>query len=290
MNRTTLRLGTRASALALAQSQLVANELAVLAGRPVELITFTTRGDAITDRPLVEVGGKGLFTQELETALVSGDIDLAVHSLKDLPSVGPEGLILGAVPRREDPRDVIIGQPLAELAHGARVGTGSLRRKLQLLALRPDLEILDIRGNVDTRINKQRRGDFASILLAAAGLARLGRSADVAEFLAVETMIPAPGQGALALQCRESDSVLRTWLSGMHDFATAVCILAERSFLATLSGGCSVPAACHARLIGHGHIELLAFHGEGSRTVLRGEAEDAEELGRQAAEIVRPRA
>jgi hydroxymethylbilane synthase len=285
----TLRLGTRGSALAVAQSGHVAAAITAATGHPVELVRITTRGDAVSDRPLEQVGGKGLFTKEIEVALIAHDVDFAVHSMKDLPGEAPEGLVIAAIPHREDPRDVIVGSRLAELPQGAIVGTGSHRRRMQLQALRPDLDIRGIRGNVDTRIGKQRSGEFAAIVLAAAGLARLGRLGDAAEHLSVEQMIPAPGQGALAVQCRESDGEVRHILQVLHHWSTAVCVAAERAFLITLSGGCSVPAACHARLVHGGEIEVLAFYGGGpspQRVVLVGDREDADALGTEAARRV----
>ncbi len=201
-----LRLGTRGSLLARTQSQHVADAIAAATGRQVELIIITTRGDQIRDRPLQQVGGKGLFTKEIEDAMLSHEIDLAVHSMKDMPTESPSGLTITAVPERVDPRDALVGATLDELARGAVVGTGSVRRAMQLRALRPDLEIRGIRGNVDTRIRKQRDGDYHAIVLAIAGLTRLRRTGEVAEAFGVSIMIPAVGQGALAVQCRSDDT------------------------------------------------------------------------------------
>lgn len=285
-----LRLGTRGSALATAQSGHVAQAITQATGLEVELVLIKTRGDVITDRPLELVGGKGLFTKEIEQSLIDGAVDLAVHSMKDLPGEAPEGLVIAAVPPREDARDVIVGGRLRDLATGAVIGTGSARRRLQLRALRPDLDIRGIRGNVDTRIGKQRSGEYAAIVLAAAGMARLGRLEEIDDFLPIEAMIPAPGQGALAVQCRASDAEVRSVLASIHDFRTAVCTMAERAFLIELSGGCSVPAACYARLVENGGIEVLGFFerdGEGVREVIRGEAEDAEAIGQEMARRLR---
>lgn len=290
MDRKTFRMGTRGSALAVAQSGWVARELERAAGVSVEVVIIKTRGDAITDRPLDLIGGKGLFTKEIEVALLHGDVDFAVHSMKDLPDGMPEGLVLGAVPVREDPRDAVVGGKIGALAPGSVVGTGSPRRRIQLQGLRGDLEVRGVRGNVDTRINKQRSGEYAAVLLAAAGLARLGRSGDIDEILPVDAMIPAAGQGALAVQCRSGDSRIRTALGAIHHFPTAICVDAERAFLATLGGGCSVPAACHAQLVGDGGMRVLAFFAEGEigrRVVIDGEAEDAIALGQRAAAEVR---
>lgn len=197
-----LKLGTRGSLLATTQSGLVAADLTRLTGVEVELVIVKTRGDAVQDRPLAQVGGKGLFTKELEDALLAGEIDFAVHSMKDMPSDMPEGLVIASVPPREDPRDALVGAALADLPPGAVVGTGSVRRALQLRATRPDLEVRGIRGNVDTRIDKQRRGEYAAIVLALAGLTRLGRAGDATAVLSVDEMVPAVGQGALAVQAR----------------------------------------------------------------------------------------
>jgi hydroxymethylbilane synthase len=250
MNARTLRLGTRGSALALAQSGMVAEALTAATGVPVELVPIRTRGDAITDRPLDLIGGKGLFTKEIETALLQGEIDLAVHSMKDLPGDMPEGLVIGATPPRADPRDAVVGGTLAALAPGAIVGTGSARRRLQILSVRPDLDVRGVRGNVDTRIQKQHCGEYAAVVLAAAGLIRLRRLAEADELLDVDAMIPAPGQGILAVQCRRDDGGTRSLLATLHDGVTGRCADAERGFLLELSGGCSIPAACHARDVG----------------------------------------
>ncbi len=286
MERKSLKLATRGSMLAVAQSTLVAKDVERLTGMTVELVLIKTKGDMITDRPLELVGGKGLFTKEIEVALLRGDADFAVHSMKDLPADLPEGLVIGAVPLRADPRDVLIGGKLANLTAGTVIGTGSARRRMQLRAVRPDLEFRDIRGNVDTRINKQRSGEYGAIMLAAAGLGRLGRTADADEFVDVETVIPAPGQGALALQCREQDAEVRQILGGLHDFATGVCVEAERAFLKGIIGGCSVPAAAYGKMTGSGKLRFLAFFAQGDdvrRTVIDGDAEDAVEIGARAA-------
>jgi len=242
----TLKLGTRGSLLATTQSGQVAAAITAATGVAVELVIITTRGDKIQDRPLQQVGGKGLFTKELEDSLLDGGVDLAVHSMKDMPTDNPDGLTIQAIPKRVDPRDVLVGKTLGELGRGAVVGTGSIRRRLQLLALRPDLDIRGIRGNVDTRIQKMRDGQYEAIVLAAAGLARLGKSDEVAQALEVDEMIPAVGQGALAIQCRSEDPEVQGILNAIHDAETATCVAAERSFLTTVSGGCSAPACCHA--------------------------------------------
>ncbi|MBX2797424.1 MAG: hydroxymethylbilane synthase [Myxococcales bacterium] len=247
MTTGTLKLGTRGSQLAMTQSGIVAESLTAATGVAVELVVIKTTGDRVTDRPLQQVGGKGLFTKEIEDALLAGDVDFAVHSMKDMPTDAPEGLIIAAVPERVDPRDALVGARLQDLAAGAVVGTGSVRRALQLRDLRPDLEIRGIRGNVDTRIAKQRAGDYDAILLAMAGLTRLGRAGDVSEALEPEQMIPAVGQGALAIQCRGGDARVIELLESIHHERTGLCVQAERAFLAAVSGGCSAPAACYAQ-------------------------------------------
>jgi hydroxymethylbilane synthase len=245
-------LGTRASALARAQTELVA---ALLAGaRPgLQLSTqvISTTGDRTqeTGQPLPEIGGKGLFTAELERALLEGEIDLAVHSLKDLPTEQAPGVVVAAVTAREDTRDCLVAREassLSELAAGAVVGTSSLRRSAQLAALRPDLEIRSIRGNVDTRIRKVEAGEYDAAVLAAAGVRRLGLEHAVCEWLSPETMLPAPGQGALGIQCRESDMAMRALLAELDDPAARAETTAERGFLESLGGGCAAPVAALA--------------------------------------------
>lgn len=244
-----VRLGTRGSLLATTQSQQVADRLSAATGVAVELVVLKTRGDQVTDRPLQQVGGKGLFTKEIEDALLAGEIDFAVHSMKDMPTDAPAGLVIGAVPERVDARDVLVGARLAELPQGAVVGTGSVRRALQLRHVRPDLELRGIRGNVDTRVEKQRRGEFAAVVLALAGMTRLGRAGDVTEALSLEVMVPAVGQGALCVQCRGDDRAMLDLLGAIHHVPTGICVETERAFLREVSGGCSAPAACHARMV-----------------------------------------
>lgn len=274
----TWRLGTRGSELAQTQSGHVAEALRAVSGDAVELVIIRTRGDQITDRPLAEIGGKGLFTKELEDAMLAGTIDLAVHSMKDMPTEGPPGLVIADPPPREDARDVLVGGTLDDLPEGAVVGTGSARRGLQLRALRPDLEVRGIRGNIDTRIHKQRSGDYDVVVLAAAGMHRTGRQDLIDAYLDVGASVPAPGQGLLALQCREDDLELRALLARLAcPDATDVCAL-ERAFMAALGGGCSVPAGCHARADGDTlHVEAFLGRADGAWvgetvTVVRREA------------------
>lgn len=279
-------LATRGSELAVAQSSLVADALRAQSGRDVELLILSTRGDRIQDRPLAKVGGKGLFTKEIERALLDGQADLAVHSMKDLPTENPPELMIGAIPEREDPRDVLVGASLTTLAQGAVVGTGSARRAAQLRAVRPDLTIVGVRGNVGTRVQKQRDGHVDAVVLAAAGLRRLGMEDVISQLLDPEDMTPAVGQGALAVQCRRADESMRAALAQIHHSATGTCIDAERAFLIRLEGGCSVPAACQAVLHGD-ELQLRgAFEvdGELRRAVLQGSASDGERLGRELAE------
>lgn len=254
-----LRLGTRGSLLARSQSQLVANVLAQVHARlAVELVVISTSGDQIADRPLHEVGGKGLFVKELEQALLAGQIDLAVHSFKDVPVTMPlveqADLVIAAVPAREDPRDVMVSldaRSIDQLKKGARVGTGSLRRRCQLLDLRPDLEIVPVRGNIDTRIRKLREGQFDSIILAAAGLARGGLfDPEIMTPLEIETCVPAAGQGALALQCRASDERTRALIEPLNDAGTFDCVTAERALIRLLRGNCLSPIGALATIQG----------------------------------------
>jgi hydroxymethylbilane synthase len=246
-----LRLGTRASVLATTQSSHVAELVRDRLGREVELVEVTTEGD-VNRAPLAQLGGTGVFVSALRDALLRGDIDLAVHSLKDLPTAPCEGIALAACPVREDPRDVVVardGLTLGELPVGSRVGTGSPRREAQLRALGLGLEIAGIRGNVDTRIGKVRSGDYDAVVLARAGLARIGRLAEATEVLDPLQMLPAPGQGALAVECRSGDADLVAVLAGLDDPHTRAAVEAERAVLATLEGGCSAPIGALAEVV-----------------------------------------
>jgi hydroxymethylbilane synthase len=259
-----LRLGTRGSKLALAQSQQVADQLSAATGRSVRLVVIRTRGDQIQDRPLHQIGGKGLFTAELEDGLREGSIDFAVHSLKDLPTEDSPGLCIGAVPRRADPRDALIGPRLEELLPGARVATGSPRRRLQLRALRPDLQLAELRGNIDTRLGKLDRREHEAIVLAMAGLLRLGVERPDVQPLEPDVFLPAPGQGALGLQCRAADAATLELLSMIEHAPTRAAVQAERSFLAAWGGGCSAPVAAYAEEGEAGMLRLsAAVAGEG---------------------------
>jgi hydroxymethylbilane synthase len=251
-------LGTRGSALARAQTERVIELLATAwPGITCEVRAIVTQGDRTqsSGEPLPAIGGKGLFTAELEEALRSGEIDLAVHSLKDLPTEEPADIVLGAVCLRDDVRDCLVardGLTLAELPPGAVVGTSSLRRTAQLRALRPDLEVRSIRGNVDTRVRKVREGEFDAAVLAAAGIRRLSLEDAVTEWLPGETMLPAPGQGALAVQCRAGDEAVLALLAAIDDPATRAATTAERVFLRDLGAGCTAPVAAYAEPLGAG--------------------------------------
>jgi len=284
----TLRLGTRGSALARWQTDYIAARLnAAWPGLTIEVEILRTQGDRILDKPLPLIGGKGLFTAELEAALHSGAIDLAVHSLKDLPTDLPPGIVIGAIPVRANVQDVAVsrsGQPLAALPPDAVVGTSSRRRAAQLRHAYPHLRTADIRGNVDTRIRKalDPDGAYDAILLAAAGVERLERSDAITEMLPLDLMLPAPGQGALAVQCRDEAGLLRL-LQPLDDAATRAAVTAERAFLSGLGGGCSVPVAAYAVIL-HNRLHLrgrvASLDGRGFVDVAGDAApEDAAELG-----------
>jgi hydroxymethylbilane synthase len=247
-----VRIATRRSALAKWQAHHVSGLLTAREpGLEVQLLELMTRGDRILDVPLAEVGGKGLFVKEIEDALLRGDAQVAVHSMKDLPAVEPPGLVIAAVPVREDPRDALVshGKKLAELPRGARVGTASLRRSAQLQAMRPDLRIETIRGNVATRLRKIDEG-FDAVVLAHAGLRRLGLTDRVAQVFSTEEMLPAVAQGALAIEARQDDAETMRRLAPLEDRATRIQVEAERGFLRKLQGGCQVPIAGHAEVKG----------------------------------------
>ena len=245
-----LTFATRPSALARWQTRHVIQLLrAALPGLDCREYVMTTTGDRVLERPLPEIGGKGLFTSELEEALLSGRVDAAVHSLKDLPVEETPGIVVAAIPARESAQDALVSaesRTLSDLPEGARVGTCSLRRTAQLLARRPDLTVLPLRGNVDTRLRKVLNGEYDAIVLAQAGLTRLGLQAHISEVFPLEVMLPAPGQGALAVQCRSEDRETIALLSVIHDPLTAAAVHAERAFLSGLSGGCSLPVGAFA--------------------------------------------
>lgn len=287
----TIRVGTRGSQLALTQTNQVLGRLRNLHPEMVfEAIVIKTTGDQRQNIPFSEVGTKGMFVKEIEEALLAGEIDFAVHSLKDMPGELPAGLALGAVPPREDPRDALLSRNmrLMELQEGATVGTSSVRRQIQIRAVRPDLHVQELRGNLDTRIRKLAEGQYDAIILACAGLDRMGWSDRIAERLSAEISIPAPGQGALALEARIGDSRAADVLAPLHDRDTADSITAERAFQAALNAGCSVPAGAYATVHGDTlHIIAFLSGADGSdlrRTEATGSRLEAGDIGRQAAE------
>ena len=246
---TALRLGTRASALALAQSGHVAEALSTRSGREVTLVHISTAGDRDQTTRVAQFGSTGVFVSALRDALLTGEIDFAVHSYKDLPTAPAEGLVIAAVPPRADPRDALIardGLTLEKLPAGARVGTGAVRRIAQLLAVRPDLVYVPIRGNVDTRLGKVASGELDAVVLAVAGLARLGRGAEITEAIDPDVVLPSPAQGALAVECRADDLGLVELLAGLDSPGARAEVAAERALLAALEAGCSAPVAAHA--------------------------------------------
>lgn len=285
-----IKVGTRKSALATTQTNWVCSQLESLyPGLTIGTEEIVTKGDRILDVTLSKVGGKGLFVKEIEQALLDKAVDFAVHSMKDMPAEMPEGLIIGAVPEREDPRDVLIsrdGRTFSELPKGAKLGTSSLRRAAQLKAARPDLEILPLRGNIDTRLRKLEEEGLDAIVLAAAGLSRMGWLNRATERLSVDICIPAVGQGALAIQCRADDMEIIELLSTLEHYPTRMEITAERVFLGKLNGGCQVPIGGHAEY----HDDLLSFRGivgtpDGEQLLKDfAEGKDAEALGLTVAE------
>ena len=293
----TLRIGTRASVLAATQSQLVAARLSEHHGVDVELVTISTMGDR-SDAPLTSFGGVGVFVAALREAVASGEVDVAVHSLKDLPTADPDGVRLAAVPTREDPRDALVardGLTLGELPAGARVGTGSPRRAAQLRALGLGLEVVDIRGNVDTRLGMVADGRLDAVVLARAGLARLGRLDAATEVIDPLQMLPAPGQGALAVECRASDTTTADQLGTLDDAVTRLAVGAERTLLAALEAGCSAPVGAYGEAADGEHVPELYLRAvvsavDGSASVrlsATGPLDEAARIGRDlAAELL----
>ena len=288
-----IRLGTRRSLLATTQSGHVADLIRERLGREVDLVEITTEGDT-NAAPLATMGGTGVFVSALRDALLRGEVDVAVHSLKDLPTGSAEGITLAAVPTREDPRDVVVardGLTLGELPVGSRVGTGSPRRAAQLEALGLGVEVVDIRGNVDTRIGKVTSGAYDAVVLARAGLARLGRVDEATEVLDPLQMLPAPGQGALAIECRSDDTDLVAELARLDDPATRAAVTAERAVLATLEAGCSAPLGALAEVVEGEHgdelwIRAIALSSDGRLSVrmsTTGDVEDAAGTGNRLA-------
>jgi len=287
-----LRIATRKSALALWQAEFVKAELERFhPDLTVELVPMSTQGDIILDTPLAKIGGKGLFVKELEQAMLDGRADIAVHSMKDVPVEFPEGLELNTICEREDPRDAFVSnkyKSLDELPQGAVVGTSSLRRQCQVRALRPDLDIRDLRGNVNTRLAKLDNGDYDAIILAAAGLLRLEMPERIADFIEPETSLPANGQGAVGIECRSDDERVKALLAPLEHTETRIRVLAERAMNRRLEGGCQVPIGAYALVNGEQvHIRGLVGAVDGSeilRDEVSGSVENAELLGIQLAE------
>lgn len=281
-----IRLGSRGSKLALWQAEFIQFEIERKTGRKVEITRIKTTGDMILDVPLAKVGGKGLFVKEIEEALLSGGIDLAVHSMKDVPTDLPDRLAIVAITRREDPRDAFLSmkyRKFEELPRGAKLGTSSLRRQTQLLGLRPDLSVETLRGNLDTRIRKMEEGRYDAIILAAAGLRRLGWEAKITEYIPEEMSLPAIGQGALGIEIRVDDPDTREAVSFLNDRDTAFAVRAERGFLKRLEGGCQVPIASYGRTEGDSiFLKGMVGRPDGSEIIrgsARGSTEDPEALG-----------
>ena len=288
----TLKIATRQSPLALWQANYVKDSLQQLyPDLTVELVPMVTKGDVILDSPLAKIGGKGLFVKELENALLNKEADIAVHSMKDVPMQFPEGLGLAVICKREDPRDAFVSnsyRTFSELPRGAVVGTSSLRRQCQLKALRPDLDIRSLRGNVGTRLSKLDNGDYDAIILASAGLIRLGLADRIASFIEVEQSLPAAGQGAVGIECRTDDVQVKQLLAPLADAETTCCVLAERAMNNHLQGGCQVPIGGYA-VLQQGQLYLRALVGnvDGSQ-IIRAEGKsavkNADVLGVQIAE------
>lgn len=287
-----LKIATRQSPLALWQAEYIRNQLMQLhAGLEVELVTFVTQGDKILDTPLAKIGGKGLFVKELEAALLDGRADLAVHSMKDVPMALPEGLSLAVICEREDPYDAFVSnqyEHFDQLPLGAKLGTSSLRRKCQILKQRPDLDLIDLRGNVGTRLSKLDEGLYDAIILASAGLKRLGLRDRIRHHLSAEVSLPAVGQGALGLECREQDQATLDLIRPLLHEETDACVRAERAFNAYLEGGCQVPIAGFATLMGNQlNIEGRVGSVDGNTLLISkmaGGVEQAEQLGVQLAQ------
>ena len=292
-----LRIGTRGSKLALFQAHLVRRLVAAAHGvaeADIAVEVIRTTGDAVQDRPLSEIGGKGLFTKEIEEALLAGTIDLAVHSMKDMAALLPGGLAISAVLEREDPRDAFLSPVAAGidgLPRGARVGCSSVRRSAQLLARRPDLTIAPFRGNVDTRLRKLKDGEVDATFLAVAGLNRLGLQAEITRIIEMDEMLPAPAQGVIGVETREADSRTRDLLAPLHHHPTALTLAAERGFLAAIDGSCRTPVAAFAKLAGDRLsilCEGLATDGSARFTARReGPAAEGARLGAEAAAEIR---
>jgi len=284
--RDKLVIGTRGSKLALWQSNYIKDRLEELTGLPVELKIIKTTGDKILDVPLAKVGGKGLFTKEIEVELIDGTVDLAVHSMKDVPTELPEGLVMAAMPERVDPRDVIVSganYTIDTLPQGGKLGTSSLRRRSQVKTLRPDLEIVDVRGNLDTRMGKAENGELDAVILASAGITRLGWADRITHYISPEQMVSAVGQGAIGIEIREDDEFMQDVCTKILDPDTMTCVTAERVVMKKLEGGCQVPIGAYCRIEGD-ELVMDAFVGsiDGTtilREQLRGPVDDPIGLG-----------
>jgi hydroxymethylbilane synthase len=293
MSAGTLRLGSRKSPMALAQSRQVADMITGRTGRAVEIVGVTTLGD-VSRAQLTQIGGTGVFVSALREALLAGRVDLAVHSLKDLPAGSADGIVLAAVPPRDDPRDALVardGAKLADLPPGAAIGTGSPRRAAQLLALRPGLRCVPIRGNAGTRLAKVGSGELDAVVLASAGLARIGHAAAITQVFETDEMLPAPGQGALAVECPAGQPELQVLLAAVSDPASLAAVTAERSLLEALEAGCHAPAGAYAAGSGQLRMQAVVMSGDGGRALRAhgtAPAEHAWRLGRDlAAELLR---
>ncbi len=291
MSKHIIRIGTRASALALWQTQWVADQLTSrYPDIQLEIKEISTTGDRVRNRPIFEASTVGVFVKELEAALFDGEIDIAVHSLKDLPSKIIPGLVIAAVPKREDPRDVLVsrhGVTLEKLPPGAKVGTSSRRRMAQVLVMRPDLEIIDIRGNVDTRLNKAMSEPYDAIVLAMAGIKRLDREESITQILPIEVMLPAAGQGALATETREEDEDTRALVFALEHRATRLAIEAERKFLEILGGGCHAPVGAFAEIKDNAlWLRCFVANVHGTKVIngsAKGALSEAKDIGRNLA-------
>ena len=290
--RKEIRIGTRASALALWQAEWVKAELEKkYPGMTVSLTKIKTTGDKILDVPLAQVGGKGLFVKEIEEAMLANEIDIAVHSMKDVPTMFPDGLHLSCITKREDARDALLtrnNMKFKDLPQGATIGTSSLRRQAQLMSVRPDFKIAQLRGNVDTRLRKLKEGQFDAIILAAAGVRRLGLAENVSEYIDPSISLPAIGQGALGIECRVDDRELNDLIAFFNHQDTRTCVTGERALLRRLEGGCQVPIACYGQMM-NGKLHLIGLVGsvDGKRIIketIEGEADKAEKLGVTLAE------
>lgn len=283
-------IGSRGSALAMWQTNHVAEMLRQKFGVETEIVRIKTTGDKILDSPLAKIGSKGLFVKEIEIALQEKRIDLAVHSAKDVPTETPEGLVIAAFLEREDPRDALIskdGSILSELPRGAMVGTSSLRRRAQLLHFRPDLQLVDVRGNVDTRLRKMNEGQFDAIILAKAGLKRMGHEGDITEVISTDVMLPAVGQGSIAVECRADDERILEMLAEINHPDTGCAVKAERALMRELEGGCQVPIGAYARIEDSRLVMDAMIASLDGKVLIRdrieGSPDEAESLGRELA-------